>query len=74
MEAVVAAGRAEAAREPGAAAEVAQAAEHAQLGHELVRAVQDRRAGERQPQSVVRQGRSTSASAALVRRARGFFT
>ena len=55
VQAVVAAGGAEPAREPGAAAEVLQAAEHAQLRHQLLGAVQDRRAGERQPQGVVGQ-------------------
>jgi hypothetical protein len=53
VQAVVAAGRPEAPREPGAAAEVAQAAEHAQLGNELLGAVQDRRAGEAEPEGVL---------------------
>ena len=73
MQAVVAAGRAEAARQARAAAEVLQPAEHAQLRDELLGAVQDRRAGERQPQRVVRK-LPASSSAAFVRAARAFFT
>ena len=53
VQAVVAAGRAEAARQTGAAAEVAQAPEHAQLGHQLLGAIEHRRAGQGEPQGVV---------------------
>ena len=52
MQAVVATRGAEAAREARAAAEVLEASEHPQLGHELLGAVQDRRAGEAQAESV----------------------
>ena len=55
VQAVVAAGGAEAACEPRAAAEVAQPAEHAQLRDELLGAVQDRRSGEAEPERVLGQ-------------------
>ena len=53
VQAVVAAGAAEAARQAGAAAELAQAPEHPQLRDQLLGPVQHRRAGEGEPQGVV---------------------